>query len=297
MDQWIEKPGSAGTGAQEAPLPAVAVVDTITKLDARHKGAVVVAASHGGLYAGYCAAKGGVRAVILNDAGIGRDRAGIGSLEFLDGIGMAAATASHLSCRIGDGKDMAESGVVSHVNRSAAALGCRPGQTVRECAALMLAAPMPGGPVPEIREARFVIRDAGGEPRVIGVDSASLLRPDDEGQIVVTASHGALLGGKPDSAVSVPVLAAVFSDAGLGKDEAGATRLPALGDRGIPAVTAAADSARIGDARSVYDEGIVSRVNDPAAALGTKPGDRIADFVERVLARARAAGSIAAGRS
>ena len=41
---------------------------------------MVVAASHGGVYAGYCAALGRVRAVILNDAGVGRERAGIGSL-------------------------------------------------------------------------------------------------------------------------------------------------------------------------------------------------------------------------
>jgi len=43
--------------------------------------------------------------VILNDAGVGRDRAGIGGLALLDTIGMSAATLSHRSARIGDGDD------------------------------------------------------------------------------------------------------------------------------------------------------------------------------------------------
>ncbi len=54
--------------------------DTVTKPDGRHRDAVLIGGSHGGIYAGYCAAKAGVRAVILNDAGVGKDRAGIGSL-------------------------------------------------------------------------------------------------------------------------------------------------------------------------------------------------------------------------
>jgi len=68
-------------------------IDTITKLKKKHVGQVVIAGSHGGVYAGHCAAEGRVRAVILNDAGIGRERAGIGSLDYLDALGIAAATA------------------------------------------------------------------------------------------------------------------------------------------------------------------------------------------------------------
>ena len=68
-------------------------VDSITRLTDRHVGQVVIAASHGGVYAGYCAARGRVRAAILNDAGVGRERAGIGSLAYLAALGIAAATA------------------------------------------------------------------------------------------------------------------------------------------------------------------------------------------------------------
>ena len=40
-----------------------------------------MAASHGGVYAAYLAAVSKVRGVILNDAGLGLDRAGIGGLD------------------------------------------------------------------------------------------------------------------------------------------------------------------------------------------------------------------------
>ena len=66
--------------------------------------------------------------------------------------------------------------------------------------------------------------------------------------------------------------AAFYNDAGIGIDEAGVSRLPALDVRFIPAATVSAVSARIGDARSTYDDGILSRVNARAAALGLTPG-------------------------
>jgi hypothetical protein len=57
------------------------------------------------------------------------------------------------------------------------------------------------------------------------------------------------------------------------------TRLPALEARGIAAGTVAAASARIGDARSTYEDGILSRVNPCAAALGIVPGRAAREFV------------------
>ena len=73
--------------------------------------------------------------------------------------------------------------------------------------------------------------------------------------------------------------AAFYNDAGIGIDEAGVSRLPALDARGIPAATVAVSSARIGDARSTYEDGIVSRVNALAAVLGLAPGMTARDAV------------------
>src|SRR5207302_1281456 len=76
--------------------------------------------------------------------------------------------------------------------------------------------------------------------------------------IVLTGSHGGLLGGRPETALKYEVRAAFYNDAGIGIDEAGVSRLPALDDRGIAAATVSAATARIGEARSTYEDGILS---------------------------------------
>ncbi|MBC8240929.1 MAG: hypothetical protein H8E30_10700, partial [Alphaproteobacteria bacterium] len=114
---------------------------SVTKLGPEHVGQVLVCGSHGGVYAGYLAAKAGVRAVILNDAGGGLEDAGFSSLVYLDALGRPGATVSHDSARIGDGDDMAARGVISHINQTAAALGCAVGQSAGACAEAMRAAP------------------------------------------------------------------------------------------------------------------------------------------------------------
>ena len=102
------------------------------------------------------------------------------------------------------------------------------------------------------------------------------------GAVVVTASHGGLLGGDPASALKVDALAAVYCDAGFGKDRAGVTRLPALDRRGIAAVTVSSESARIGDGRSVFADGIVSCVNQAASDRGVAIGDTVRRFIARM---------------
>ncbi len=269
----------------------IVTANTVTKLDERHRDQVLLGGSHGGVYAGYLAAKAGARAVILSDAGVGKDQAGIGSLAYLDDLGMAAATVSHLSARIADGADFLARGVISHVNQSAAALGCAPGQSCRDCAERMRAAPPWRGSPPVYEEARFVLRATPGEPEVWGLDSASLIEPADAGRIVITASHGALLGGKPDDAIKVRPLAAVFNDAGVGIEEIGITRLPTLAEMDVPGACVAAHSARIGDARSAWETGRLSHVNRLAAEAGAEAGQTTQSFVGLILARHRAEAS------
>src|SRR5262245_30903802 len=112
----------------------VVVADSITRVGPEAIGAVVVNASHGGVYAAYLAARLGAAAAIFNDAGVGRDRAGIGGLDYLRALGIAAATVGHDTARIGDGADMMAGGVISHANDLAASLGVRPGQSCRDAA-------------------------------------------------------------------------------------------------------------------------------------------------------------------
>ena len=258
------------------PAPIV-IADSITRIGPEAAGAVVVNASHGGVYAAYLAAKLQSAAAIFNDAGVGRDRAGIGGLDYLQELGIAAATVGHDTARIGDGADMMAYGVITHANGLAASLGVSPGQSCRDAAAALQQARPTHHTPPEALEAAFLLISEA--PQVWALDSASLVLPEHKAAIVVTGSHGGLLGSKPEPALKYDVKGAHYNDAGIGIDEAGTSRLPALDARGIAAATVSAASARIGDARSTYEDGIVSRVNVRAAALGGAPGMTARDLV------------------
>ena len=106
--------------------------DSVAELDERARGAVVITGSHGGLSAAHYALKYRPLLVVFNDAGIGKDEAGVAGLKVLEEAGIAAAAVSHTSARIGEAKDTWESGVISRVNARARELGLRPGQKLRE---------------------------------------------------------------------------------------------------------------------------------------------------------------------
>ena len=266
-------------------LPPVLIADSITRIGDEAAGAVVVNGSHGGIYAAYLAAKLRVCAAIFNDAGVGRDNAGIAGLGYLAALGIPAAAVGHDTARIGDGSDMIGRGVIRHVNPPATALGCRAGMACWEAAAALQRATQSGRAPPPALEAAFLL--ISEPPAMWALDSASLVGAEQVGTVVVTGSHGGLLGGRLDTALKVDALAALFNDAGIGIDEAGVTRLPALAARGIAAGTVAAVSARIGDARSTYEDGVLTRVNPRAAAFGIAPGMSAREFVA-IIRRAAA---------
>lgn len=271
-------------------LPTI-IIDSVTHLEPAHRGAVVHAASHGGLYAAAYAAAKGVSAIILNDAGIGREQAGIAGLDLLASLGVPAAAVSHTSARIGDGQHGAAHGVLSIVNAPAAALGLIPGMACRTALDRLAAAPLrPSPPPPKSDEARNEVVSAGiAGAKVIVIDSASLVTPADAGRVIVTASHGGLLGGRPETAIKVPVFAAVYNDAGWGIDGAGVSRLPALDARGIAGACVSAFSARIGDGLSTYHDGFVSAVNATAVRHGGRIGQSAIAFCDAMLAAAQRA--------
>lgn len=259
------------------------VRDSALQLDEAARGQVAVCGSHGGLYPAWLAARAGVRAVIFNDAGIGRSAAGVGGIFWLGGLGIAACAVDCQSAQIADGADTVATGIVSTVNDVAATLGCRPGQPVVEAVAHLARAHAPRvHAVPDIGETRSPIANAGHRP-AWALDSINLVEPRDARAIAVTGSHAGLLGGKSDSLLAVDVFAAIFNDAGGGKGGAGFARLPVLDGRGIAAATVWCGSARIGDGRSTYEEGVLSRVNATAARLGIDEGMSARGAVARLL--------------
>ena len=120
-------------------MRALHLIDSITEITAAMGGAVVVSGSHGGRSAAFfaLASRPAPRAVFFNDAGIGKEAAGIAALQGLEQAGIVAAAYSHDSARIGDALDGFECGVVTALNAAAGAAGLVAGQTVAEAVYLL----------------------------------------------------------------------------------------------------------------------------------------------------------------
>src|SRR5258708_24843169 len=106
--------------------------------------------------AAWLAANARVRAVVLNDAGIGKHSAGIAGVAWLGGLSIGACASDYRSARIADGADMLATGLVSMVNDVAARHGCLPGHSCREVASRLVdSAEEARQPIPEIGETRL----------------------------------------------------------------------------------------------------------------------------------------------
>ena len=121
--------------------------------------------------------------------------------------------------------------------------------------------------------------------RVLIMDSISSVGTEDEGSVIVSASHGGKSSG--EFAIRVPLAAVFFNDAGVGKDAAGTEALRMLEVRQVPAATVAHTSARIGDARDTWDNGVISHVNPTAQALGAALGQSVQQAVAQILSNNR----------
>lgn len=125
---------------ERGPGGTVLLMDSITKVSPEDAGAIVVSASHGGVSSGEFALAVPLAAVFFNDAGVGKDRAGIAALAMLQQRGVAAGTVGHASARIGDALDSWETGVISHLNEIALGLGLAPGERLRDAVRRLIGA-------------------------------------------------------------------------------------------------------------------------------------------------------------
>jgi len=113
------------------PGGVVLIMDSITKVTPEDEGAIVVSASHGGASSGEFALEVPLKAAFFNDAGGGKDGAGLAALAMLQARGVAGGTVAHTSARIGDALDTWECGVISHLNEAARQLGLAVGEPLR----------------------------------------------------------------------------------------------------------------------------------------------------------------------
>ena len=109
----------------------VVAVDTIAHVKPEDEGQVVVAGSHGGISSGEYAGRVQIAAVFFNDAGIGKDDAGIASLPYLQSRGIAAGTVSHGTAMIGNALETWNFGIVSALNGAALEAGFVEGEPLR----------------------------------------------------------------------------------------------------------------------------------------------------------------------
>jgi hypothetical protein len=115
------------------------LLDSITAIDATCADGVIVSGSHGGLSSSgfVLRAPARPRAVFLNDAGVGKEGAGIVALDLLQEAGIACGCYSHESARIGEAQDGYDNGIIAHLNDKAREAGLSVGMPVRDAAALL----------------------------------------------------------------------------------------------------------------------------------------------------------------
>lgn len=263
-------------------MDSLLVFDSATQFGSGARGRVAVCGSHGGRYPAWLAAHGGVRAAVFNDAGLGKDGAGVAGLAWLERVGIAACAVDAWSARIGDGADTLANGIVSAANALAQALGCVPGMYCSDAVRALAKANMATAEIAEFTQSRAIV-ETTGHRAVWALDSVSLARASDRRAILLTGSHGALLGGRPDRILDMDVFAAFLNDAGGGRDGAGFARIALLATKGVAAATVWNASARIGDGRSTYDDGVLSRVNGVAERLGLNAGMTAREAVARLV--------------
>jgi hypothetical protein len=116
-------------------MPEVRVVDSITQLGPQDAGCIAVSGSHGGASAARYAVKARPLFCFFNDAGVGKDSAGLAGLDLLQENGLAGCTVAHTSARIGEARSTLETGEISHLNAAAKTLGIHVGQTCRSAIA------------------------------------------------------------------------------------------------------------------------------------------------------------------
>src|SRR5258708_8220083 len=125
----------------------ILVADSATSLGAAAEGAVCVTGSQGGTTGVLFALAAGANAAVFNDAGVGKNDAGVRGLGIADEYNMAAVAVDHRSARIGDGRDTYANGSISRCNRSALSAAARP--AIPPAAATVPLPPMaPPGPPP-----------------------------------------------------------------------------------------------------------------------------------------------------
>ncbi len=214
----------------------------------------------------------GPRALVAHACGVGKDEAGISGLEFCQRFGVPMAAVETMSARISDGRSVYDSGRIGHANAAAQALGVSVGQSTRDAARLMLDAPA-GRPLEsEHTDSQEYPLYQGEKGGIFAIWNLLLLaeKGPRSNDVFCIGLHSGKVMAEWSSVVEPKGV--IANDGGFGKDRTGVAGLDMLEQDGIAAASVAAMSARIGDARSTYEDGEISAANGIARARGVRQG-------------------------
>jgi hypothetical protein len=216
-----------------------------------------------------------VKAVFLNNAGVGKNQAGISGLSHYAAANILACAVDHNSAEIGVAADTWESGIISHTNTLAENAGIKIGDSVQDAVAKiinLINLPSSSQNFESLTNEKEentskVDLKKQFQTQLNGVsitvtDSITFLNESNAGDIVVCGSHGGVSAGH--YAQKHRLKAVFFNDAGIGKNNAGIKSLDSLSVAGILACTVDCMSAEIFNGRDVFENGIISVCNELA---------------------------------
>jgi hypothetical protein len=234
-----------------------------------------------------------VKAVFLNNAGIGKNQAGISGLSHYEAENILACAVSHNSAEIGVSRDTWECGIISHTNSLAEETGIQPGDSVQEAVAKIINLPSSAQKnksaeslSPEREENRSKVDlKKQIQTQIDGVsitvtDSITFLNESNAGDIVVCGSHGGASAGH--YAQKHRLKAVFFNDAGIGKNNAGIKSLESLTDAGILACTVDCMSAEIFNGQDTLDNGIITVCNQLATSRNIKEKMTVKEAIQYI---------------
>lgn len=141
-----------------------------------------------------------------------------------------------------------------------------------------------GGPAPELPEVprTQTVVFANERGRILIMDSITFAdERNNTGDVLVGASFAGVLAIR--FPLRVRPRGVICHDAGIGKDRAGVAGLLLLEGAGIAGAAVATYSARVADGRSLYEDGVISVVNDRARDAGVREGMYARDAARRML--------------
>jgi uncharacterized protein YunC (DUF1805 family) len=264
----------------------VILLDSLGDLQPSNLSPILVCASHCGDN-GVFARKvknSHVKAVFLNNSGIGKNQAGISGLSHYEAENILACAVDHKSAEIGVARDTWESGIISHTNKLAEEAGIQIGDSVKDAVAKIINI-IDNPSLTQINKSFESIINKKEEKssrvdlkkqiqtQIDGVsitvtDSITFLNESNAGDIVVCGSHGGVSAG--EYAQKRHLKAVFFNDAGIGKNNAGVKSLESLSDAGILACTVDCMSAEIFNGQDILDNGIISVCNQKAKSRNIK---------------------------